>query len=106
MSFYEVTLSAHQVLAPTFKSEKYAEQWLATLDNHVFKVIGHKPISSITSADILSVLAPIWTEKTDTAKKLKQRLSYIMKLAKAQAYYTGDNPVSYTHLTLPTMIGV
>ena len=47
LSFYEVTLSAHQVLAPTFKSEKYAEQWLATLDNHVFKVIGHKPISSI-----------------------------------------------------------
>ena len=24
LSFYEVTLSAHQVLAPTFKSEKYA----------------------------------------------------------------------------------
>ena len=103
MSFYEVTLSAHQVLAPTFKSEKYAEQWLATLDNHVFKVIGHKPISSITSADILSVLAPIWTEKTDTAKKLKQRLSYIMKWAKAQAYYTGDNPVELAEQALPRL---
>ena len=103
LSFYEVTLSAHQVLAPTFKSEKYAEQWLATLDNHVFKVIGHKPISGITSADILSVLAPIWTEKTDTAKKLKQRLSYIMKWAKAQAYYTGDNPVELAEQALPRL---
>ena len=103
LSFYDVTLSAHQVLAPTFKSEKYAEQWLATLDNHVFKVIGHKPISSITSADILSVLAPIWTEKTDTAKKLKQRLSYIMKWAKAQAYYTGDNPVELAEQALPRL---
>ena len=101
LSFYEVTLSAHQVLAPTFKSEKYAEQWLATLENHVFKVIGHKPISGITSADILSVLAPIWTEKTDTAKKLKQRLSYIMKWAKAQTYYTGDNPVELAEQALP-----
>ena len=26
LSFYEVTLSAHQVLAPTFQTEKYAEQ--------------------------------------------------------------------------------
>ena len=103
LSFYEVTLSAHQVLAPTFKSEKYAEQWLATLENHVFKVIGHKPISGITSADILSVLAPIWTEKTDTAKKLKQRLSYIMKWAKAQAYYTGDNPVELAEQALPRL---
>ena len=105
LSFYEVTLSAHQVLAPTLKTEKYAEQWLATLENHVFKVIGHKPISSITSADILSVLAPIWTEKTDTAKKLKQRLSYIMKWAKAQAYYTGDNPVELAEQALPRLKG-
>ena len=101
MSFYDVTLSAHKVLAPTFKNEKYAEQWLATLENHVFKVIGHKPISNITSADILSVLAPIWTEKTDTAKKLKQRLSCIMKWAKAKAYYTGDNPVELAEQALP-----
>jgi len=103
LSFYEVTLSAYQVLAPTFKSEKYAEQWLVTLNNHVFKVIGHKPISSITSADILSVLAPIWTEKTDTAKKLKQHLSYIMKWAKAKVYYTGDNPVELAEQALPRL---
>ena len=86
LSFYGVTLSAHQVLAPTFKSEKYAEQWPVTLENHIIKVIGHRPISGITSADILSVIAPIWTEKTDTAKNLKQRLSFILKWAKAQAY--------------------
>jgi integrase len=41
--------------------------------------------------------------KTDTAKKLKQRLSYIMKWAKAQAYYTGDNPVELAEQALPRL---
>ena len=83
----------------TFKSDKYADQWLATLENHVFKVMGHKPISSITSADI-SCTRTYLGRKNDTAKKLKQRLSYIMKWAEAQAYYTGDNPVELAEQTL------
>ena len=56
--------------------------------------------SRISSAEILSVRAPIWTAKTDTAKKLKQRLTYIMKWAQAQAYFSGDNPVELAELTL------
>ena len=60
LSFYEVTLSAHQVLAPTFKSEKYAEQWLATLKNHVFK---ETYLRHHISRYFVCLLAPIWTKK-------------------------------------------
>ena len=56
--------------------------------------------SRISSTEILSVRASIWTAKTDTAKKLKQRCTYIMKWAKAQAYFSGDNPVELAEQTL------
>ena len=67
--------------AKTYKNEKYAAQWLSSLENRVFQKIGHKSVSSINSANILSVLSPIWVDKTDTAKKIKQRLSQIMTWA-------------------------
>ena len=93
ISFKDVAMSVHQLNAPSYRNAKYAAQWLSSLENHAFAVIGSKAIGSITSADILSVLSPIWVEKNDTAKKIRQRLSQIMKWAKAQGYYSGDNPV-------------
>ena len=79
--------------APTYRNKKYAALWLSSMENHVLPMLGGKSIGSITSSDILSVLSPIWSDKHDTAKKIRQRLSQIMKWAKAQGYYTGDNPV-------------
>ena len=101
ISFKDVAMSVHQLNAPSYRNTKYAAQWLSSLENHAFAVIGSKAIGSITSADILSVLSPIWVEKNDTAKKIRQRLSQIMKWAKAQGYYSGDNPVELAEHALP-----
>lgn len=38
---------------------------------------GQKPIDKMTTGDVLAVLSPIWTEKNETAKRLRQRLSTI-----------------------------
>ena len=59
------------------------------------------PVSQITSADVLKVLAPIWIEKADTAKKIRQRLRMIIKWARAQGYFTGDDPVELAEQALP-----
>ena len=58
-------------------------------------------VSDITSADILRVLSPIWVDKTDTAKKIRQRLRMVFKWSKAQGYYSGDDPVELAEQALP-----
>ena len=68
--------------AKTYKNERYSAQWLSSLENHVFPKIGQKSMPWANSADILSVLSPIWVYKPDTAKKIKQRLSQILTWAK------------------------
>ena len=73
MSFKEVALAAHELNAPTYRNKNYAAQWLSSIENHVLPIIGAKSIGSITSSDI-SVLLPIWSDKHDTAKKIRQRL--------------------------------
>jgi hypothetical protein len=40
---------------------KHKDQWINTLKTYAFPTIGAKPVKDITQADILAVLAPIWT---------------------------------------------
>ena len=91
--FKDVALSVHALHDPALKNQKYAEQWVPSLENYVFPILGDRAISSITSAVILAVLTPIWSTKHDTAKKIRQRLSIIMKWAKAHDYVPDENPV-------------
>ena len=68
---------------------------------HVLPKIGELPVSQITSSDILSVLSPIWNTRTDTARKLKQRIRLIIKWARAKGFFQGDDPVELAEQALP-----
>ena len=101
VTFREAALDVHALNAPTWRNKKHADQWLSSLERHVFPIIGARLISGISSADVLRVLSPIWAEKTDTAKKIRQRLRMIIRWARAQGYYSGDDPVELAEQALP-----
>ena len=48
-------------------------------------------MDEITTADVLAVLTPIWHDKPETAKRVRQRLNNVMQWAVAQGYRQ-DNP--------------
>jgi len=87
----------------TFKNAKHAAQWITSLEADVFPVIGNRPINTITieSGDVLRVLAPIWTVKPETARRLKQRMKIVFDWAKASGYCSGDNPTDGVTKVLP-----
>ena len=66
-------------------------QWRSSLANYVTPLIGTKGVDEITTADVMGCLAPIWTTKAETAKRVRQRISAIMKWAIAEGYRS-DNP--------------
>ena len=66
-------------------------QWRATLDTYVYPHIGRKPVRAVAAADVMAVLIPIWTSKHETAKRVRHRISAVMKWAIAQGYRP-DNP--------------
>jgi hypothetical protein len=57
----------------TWRSAKHAAQWLKTIQDHAFPKIGALPVSTIGQPEVLYVLAPIWTSKHETARRLFQR---------------------------------
>ena len=74
-----------------WRNEKHAAQWEATLRGYVFPRLGQRSVADITTADVMAVLMPIWNEKPETARRVRQRISTVMKWAVAQGY-RADNP--------------
>ena len=76
---------------PTWRNAKHGAQWEATLRAYVYPRLGKRPVSDIDTADVLNVLSAIWHDKPETARRVRQRLSTVMKWAVAQGYRQ-DNP--------------
>ena len=74
-------------------SGRSAEIWRSSLDTYAYPKIGHKPVNEITTADVMSIVTPIWTTKAETANRVRQRISVIMRWSIAQGHRT-DDPAS------------
>ena len=69
------------------RSEK---QWRASMETYALPRMGRRPVDAISSADVLAVLLPIWNEKRETARRVRQRISATMKWAIAQGHRQDD----------------
>ena len=70
---------------------KTAKSWRSTLCMYAYPRLGAKRVDRITASDVMAVLNPIWHTKSETAKKVRQRISTVMNWAIAQGY-RADNP--------------
>lgn len=78
-----------------FGNEKHRKQWRATLDSYAVPVIGKLRVNEIETSHILKVLEPIWTEKTVTATRLRQRIEAVLAWSTVSGQRTGDNPARW-----------
>ena len=74
-------------------------QWRATIETYA-KPLHRRPVDAITPSDVLQVIVPIWTAKAETARKLKGRISMVMKWAVAEGH-RADDPVASITAALP-----
>ncbi|BDC85964.1 integrase [Aeromonas caviae] len=90
----------HQQLLPGWRNPKHGKQWISTLEQYAFPVVGQQPIDSITPAQIARVLQPIWLTIPETATRVKQRLHAVMAWAWANGFCSA-NPVDVVDKLLP-----
>ncbi len=72
----------------------HAARWIGSLERHVFPKLGAQPMGAIKPRDVAEVLAPLWTEKHDTAKRLRQRIMGVFEWADAAGLLDGPNPMA------------
>ena len=90
-TFAQAALQVIELRRPTWSNPKHAAQWTATLKTYAFPVLGDMAVDSITAADALAVLEPIWTAKPETASRVRQRMETVLDWAVSHGYRL-DNP--------------
>lgn len=78
-----------------WRNEKHAAQWPSTLRTYVFPKLGRLDVREVDTQGVLTVLRPIWTEKPETASRVRQRIEAVLDYASAIGARTGDNPARW-----------
>jgi integrase len=74
---------------------KHRAQFLSTLRAYVFPVIGNLPVGAVDTGLVLKCVEPIWTDKTETASRVRGRIESVLDWATVRGYRTGDNPARW-----------
>ncbi|MCC1495044.1 site-specific integrase [Cognatishimia sp. F0-27] len=94
-AFRDAALELIESKRPGWKNVKHAAQWTSTLEAYVFPKIGAMQVAKIETADVISTLTPIWSEKPETANRVRQRIEAVIDYASALGIHTGDNPARW-----------
>ncbi|MBT2304694.1 tyrosine-type recombinase/integrase [Variovorax paradoxus] len=78
-----------------WKNAKHADQWTNTLTTYAYPSIGELAVSAVDTAAVRKCIDPIWTTKTETASRVRQRIEAVLDWAKAHGHRTGDNPATW-----------
>lgn len=77
---------------PQWQNLKHIAQWRYSLREFAYPVIGRKTLPEIDTNDLLSILAPIWKTKTETASRLRGRIERVIAAAITRGLRSGPNP--------------
>ena len=100
-SFEEVALKVYEINKPSWSNQKHSAQFISSLKAYAFPVIGELKVNTIETSHILSILTPIWLTKSETASRVRQRLSTVLKYCKAQKWRSDDPADRYIIEALP-----
>ena len=88
----EAYIAAHR---HGWRNAKHAEQWTTTLETYVYPAFGSSSAQDVGVADVLKVIEPMWSTKTETANRVRGRIEAILDWAKARGHRQGENPARW-----------
>lgn len=103
LTFQDAARKVHEIHKPSWRNAKHAAQFISTLETYAFPYFGKVKVADVTSSDVLAALLPIWTEKPETARRVRQRIGTVMKWAVAQGWRK-DNPAENVAQALPKLV--
>lgn len=78
-----------------WRNAKHAAQWGSTLATYAYPVFGKVAVAAVDTGMVVKVLEPIWSEKPETASRVRGRIEAVLDWARVREYRTGDNPARW-----------
>jgi integrase len=88
----EAYIAAHEA---AWRNDKHRQQWRNTLTSYASPVFGSVPVQDIDIDLVTKVIEPIWSTKTETARRLRGRIEVILDWARVRGYRSGENPARW-----------
>jgi integrase len=100
-TFREAAAQVHAEHKKGWKNGKHQGQWLRTLEVYAFPTLGDRLVSDIDGPTIRDVLAEIWTEKPETARRVRQRIGAVLDWAYSKGHRDSEAPMRSLSKGLP-----
>ena len=78
-----------------WRSAKHQQQWEHSLAAYAYPILGDLPVSAIDTGLVVQVLDPIWSEKPETASRVRGRIEAVLDAAIVHGYREGPNPAQW-----------
>ena len=94
-TFRDVAQSYIAMNESGWKNDKHRAQWRSTMASYAYPHFGDLPVAEIGTEHIIAALKPIWTEKPETASRVRGRIENILDAAKVEGLREGENPARW-----------
>lgn len=86
LTFREAAKQVHSERKGIWRNGRHVDQWLGSLESHVFDKLGDVPVDRIGVAQVVEALSGIWQTTPETARRVRQRVMAVLNWAHAREY--------------------
>jgi hypothetical protein len=104
-TFRQAAAAAHGERKAGWRNGKHDAQWLRTLEVYAFPTVGDMRVNEIEAPAVRDLLAAIWLEKPETARRVRQRVGAVLDWAHAKGYRESEAPMRAIGKGLPRQAG-
>ena len=101
--FETAARACYDAMKEGWKNQRHAS-WISSLENHVFPLIGTKPVDEVDSACVVEVLSPIWLDIADTARRVLQRIGAVLDFAHIKGWRAEETSLRSVRKGLPRQV--
>lgn len=92
-TFEDAAQTYYEERKDSWKNGKHRDQWINTLKTYAYPSLGKLSVDSIDAHDIAQALLPIWADKGETARRVKQRIGSVLDYSNAKGWRASEAPM-------------
>lgn len=100
-TFEQAAKKAHAEMVKGWKNGKHTEQWIKTLELYAYPKLGKLKVDKIDGPLIRDVLAEIWLDIPETARRVRQRIGTVLDWSFSNGFRETEAPMRSISKGLP-----
>ena len=105
-TFRTAAVATFEANRPRWRSARTARAWMQSLEKHAFPEVGALRVNTIAQDDILRILKPLWSNRPQLARKLRQRNRVTLQWCQARGHVGANVAGEAIERALPAMPAV